>query len=79
MHAYGLKYGHFRLPKAETLLNRQVLISELGKINLPNIKILLTGTGRVGNGAREMLDAMNLKEVRVSDYLAKTFSSPVYC
>ncbi|MCM4165096.1 MULTISPECIES: NAD(P)-dependent oxidoreductase [unclassified Arenibacter] len=79
LRAYGLKFALFRLPKAETLANRQALISELKKVKLPNIKILLTGRGRVGNGAREMLDAMEIKKVKVSDYLTKTFKEPVYC
>lgn len=77
--AYGLKYGSFDLPKAETLKDQQALIDELNKIKLPNIKILLTGRGRVGNGSREMLDAMGLKRVNVSEYLHETFNEPVYC
>ena len=79
MRTYGLKYSLFQLPKAETLKDQQALIDELRKIKLPNIKILLTGRGRVGNGAREMLDAMGLKRVTVADYLVKSFHEPVYC
>ena len=33
----------------------------------------------MGNGAREMLDAMAIKKVKISDYLTKTFQEPVYC
>lgn len=77
--AYGLKHGLFQMPKAETLKDQQALIAELKKIKLPHIKILLTGRGRVGNGAKEMLDAMGLKKVGVDDYLKKTFQEPVYC
>ncbi|WP_318342832.1 NAD(P)-dependent oxidoreductase [Flagellimonas baculiformis] len=76
---YGLKHDSYQLPKAETLKDQQALIAELQKINLPNIKILLTGRGRVGNGAKEMLDAMGLKKVGVDDYLKKNFQEPVYC
>ncbi|MHA7865021.1 NAD(P)-dependent oxidoreductase [Flagellimonas marinaquae] len=77
--AYGLKYDLFQLPKAESLLDQQALIAELKKIELPNIKILLTGKGRVGNGAKEMLDAMGLREVSSNEYLTNTFQEPVYC
>ncbi|MDP5230403.1 MAG: alanine dehydrogenase [Cellulophaga sp.] len=77
--AYGLKFGTFLLPKAETLKDQQALIAELQKIKLPNIKILLTGRGRVGNGAKEMLDAINLKKVTVKEYLEEDFNEPVYC
>tara|TARA_R110000868_G_scaffold1635_2_gene13062 strand:- start:1830 stop:3053 length:1224 start_codon:yes stop_codon:yes gene_type:complete len=77
--AYGLKFDLYQLPKAETLADRQALISELRKLRLPNMKILLTGRGRVGNGAKEMLDGMGLRKVKVSEYLSKTFDEPVYC
>jgi alanine dehydrogenase len=77
--AYGLKYETFKLPKAETLADQQALISELNKIILPNIKIILTGKGRVGNGAREMLDGMCMRKVNVSEYLDQEFEEPVYC
>ncbi len=79
IRAYGLKFKTFELPKAETLHDQQALIAELQKIQLPNIKILLTGKGRVGNGAKEMLDAMHLKKVNVAAYLSETLSEPVYC
>lgn len=77
--AYGIKYERFQLPKAETLTDQQALISELRKVELPNIKIVLTGKGRVGNGAKEMLDAMGIKSVGVQDFLGKDFNEPVYC
>ena len=79
IRAYGLKYQSFQLPKAENLKDQKALISELNNIQLPNIKILLTGKGRVGNGAKEMLDAMNLKRVNVAEYLSEHFDEPVYC
>ncbi len=79
IRAYGLKYNSFNLPKAETLPNQEALILELKKVQLPNIKIMLTGRGRVGNGAREMLDAMKIKRVNVKEYLSDSFKEPVYC
>jgi alanine dehydrogenase len=45
----------------------------------PNIKIVLTGKGRVSNGSKEMLEGMGLKEVNIDDYLTKTFDEAVYC
>lgn len=79
IRAFGLKYGTFLLPKAENLKDQKALIAELNKVELPNIKILLTGRGRVGNGAKEMLDAMNLRKVNVTAYLHEEFDEPVYC
>ncbi|MDT0622310.1 NAD(P)-dependent oxidoreductase [Croceitalea vernalis] len=79
IRAYGLKYDVFVLPKAEDLKDQKALIAELNNIQLPKIKILLTGKGRVGNGAKEMLDAMNMKRVNVAEYLTDDFNEPVYC
>ncbi|WP_431163516.1 NAD(P)-dependent oxidoreductase [Flagellimonas beolgyonensis] len=77
--AYGVKFDLYQMPKAETSKDQQALIAELRKLQLPNIKILLTGRGRVGMGAKEMLDGMGMKRVGVEDYLKKTFNEPVYC
>ena len=79
IRAYGLKFGAYKLPKAKTLADQKALIGELKKVRLRNIKILLTGKGRVGNGAKEMLDGMGLKQVTVKQYLEEDFKRPVYC
>ncbi len=77
--AWGLKYDAFNLPKAGPLPDQTALISELNAISIPNIKILLTGSGKVSNGAQEMLDAMHIRSVSVEAYLSQTFDEPVYC
>ncbi|TLP75457.1 NAD(P)-dependent oxidoreductase [Maribacter sp. ACAM166] len=77
--AYGLKYGLFKLPKANDLPDQEALITLLKNLRLPNIKVLLTGRGRVGNGSREMLDGMGMRRVNVTEYLEEIFEEPVYC
>ena len=79
IRTFGIKNKSFKLPKAQELADQKELIEELKKITLPNIKIVLSGKGRVSNGSKEMLDGMGLKEVTVEDYLNKTFQEPVYC
>ncbi len=76
--AWGLKYNTFTLPKAETLSDQKALELELSKIKLPNIKIVLTGNGKVGGGAKEILEAMNIRQVTVEEYLDTIFDEPVY-
>jgi len=78
LRTYGLKYDLFQLPKAQALADKKALIEKLNNIQLPPIKILLTGTGRVGNGSKEMLDSMNIKQVNVDDFLHQQFDEPVY-
>jgi alanine dehydrogenase len=79
LRAWGLKFDSWSLPKAETIHDQKALIDELNKISVPNIKILLTGNGKVAHGAQEMLDGMHIKKVSVQDYLNITFQEPVYC
>ncbi|MDI9311194.1 MAG: NAD(P)-dependent oxidoreductase [Limnohabitans sp.] len=76
--AFGIKYDLFNLAKAETLKDQAELIERLRRPVLPPIKIVLTGHGKVGLGAKEMLDAMKIKEVSIEDYLTKSYDRPVY-
>lgn len=76
--AFGIKYDLFNLAKAETLKDQAELIERLRRPMLPPIKIVLTGHGKVGLGAKEMLDAMKIKQVSIEDYLAKSYDRPVY-
>ena len=76
---WGLKFKTWNLPKASTLYEQQDLIDELNTLQLPNIKILLTGDGKVAHGAKDMLDAMQIKQVEVEEYLNSTFDEAVYC
>lgn len=76
--AFGVKYDLFTLPKAESLHSKDDLIVRLKRLTLPNIKIVLTGHGKVGMGAKEMLDGMKMKQVSVTDFLTKIYTQPVY-
>lgn len=78
IRTFGLKYDLFTLPKLGKLADKIALINELHKIELPPIKIVLTGTGRVGHGAKEILDAMYIKQVSVERFLNEEFNKPVY-
>lgn len=77
--AWGLRFDSWNLPKAGSLSNQQSLVDQLISIEIPTIKILLTGSGKVAGGAQEMLDAMSIPSVSVEDYLSKSFDQAVYC
>lgn len=76
--ALGLRDKLFSLPKVETLADLEAVKEQLDHINLPNIKILLTGSGKVAFGAKEILDHLNIKEVSHAQYLTMNFTEPVY-
>lgn len=78
IRAFGIKFELFKLPKAETLAGKDALILHLKRINLPALKFVVTGTGKVGSGAKEILDAIKVKEITVENYLTKNYSQPVY-
>lgn len=77
--ALGLRDDLFQLPKVESLPDLNEVKTELDKITIPNIKILLSGTGKVALGAQEILDHLGIKEVSDALYLTSEFSEPVYC
>ena len=79
VRALGVRDDLFDLPKVETLADLDEVKAELDKITLPNIKILLSGTGKVAQGAKEILDHLQIKEVSDALYLTSEFSEPVYC
>lgn len=76
--AFGTKFELFKLPKAETLSGKEVLITHLKRLILPPLKIVVTGTGKVGSGVKEVLDAIKIKEVTVENYLTKNYAQAVY-
>ena len=71
--AFGIKFGLFTIPKAETLSGKEDLVAKLKRQVLPPIKIVLTGCGKVGNGAKEILDSMKMKQVSVENFLSKKY------
>ena len=78
IRAFGLKYELFKLPKAETLEGKDALIMHLKRITLPPLKFVVTGTGKVGSGIKEILDAIKVKEITIENYLSKNYTQPVY-
>lgn len=78
IRAFGIKFELFNLPKAETLSGKDALVERLRRLVLPPVKIVLTGNGKVGNGAKEILQAMKIKEVSVENFLNKIYSEPVF-
>lgn len=78
--ALGLRDNLFELPKVETLPDLAAVKAELDKISLPPIKIVLSGSGKVGKGAKDILDHLKIKKITTSDYLVKDdLKKAVYC
>jgi saccharopine dehydrogenase (NAD+, L-lysine forming) len=76
--SYGKRFGKFSLRRAFDCFDVNDLKIELRKVELPPIKIILTGAGRVGKGSMETLDTAGIRKVSVYDFLTKSFNEPVY-
>jgi len=76
--AYGLKYGLFKIKPAHLCHDKKEVFKELERINIPNIKIVVTGGGRVANGAMETLGVLGVRKVTAFEFLNYSFREPVY-
>lgn len=78
LRTFGLKNNKFDLKPANQCFDLDEMYTELDKLNLGSIKIVLTGGGRVSKGAMEVLDKAGIRKVAVSQYLNDSFEEPVY-
>ncbi len=77
--AFGKKHNLYDLKPANLCEDRVEMEGELLKTKLPKqAKIVLTGYGRVGHGAREILEKLKLKEVSPDEFLSITYHEPVF-
>jgi alanine dehydrogenase len=78
MMAYGKRTGAFQLDRVNSTKNLQHLIHTYFGLNLPNIKIAVTGSGRVAHGLLEVMNLLDVHEVETEDYFSRQFPYPVY-
>ncbi len=78
MMAYGLRTGLFKLERVYKQRSFRELIHNYFGLRLPNVKIAITGSGRVAHGILEIMNLMGIHEVEKDDYLQRRFSYPVY-
>ncbi|HLG36309.1 MAG TPA: alanine dehydrogenase, partial [Bacteroidia bacterium] len=75
---YGLKYKLFDLKPVHLCRDKAEVFVHAREVRLPNIKIIVTGGGRVANGAIETLGAMNIRKVTPYEFLNYSFREAVY-
>jgi hypothetical protein len=80
LRARGIKTNRFKLKPAYQCHDLEEMWAGLRLIELkPHLKILITGDGRVANGAVETLGVANVVQVDPADYLNRDFDVPVFC
>lgn len=78
MWAYGNRTGLYHMNRVYEQRNFKELIHSYFGLRLPNVKIVITGSGRVAHGLHEIMNLMGVHEVEPDDYLIRRFSYPVY-
>jgi len=78
MMAYGNRTGTYKLERVYQQRSFRELIHTYFGLKLPNVKIVVTGSGRVAHGVLEVMNLLEVVEVEPDEYMAKTFSYPVY-
>lgn len=78
MMAYGNRTGTFQLDRVYKQRSFRELIHTYFGLKLPNVKIVVTGSGRVAHGVVEIMNLLEVVEVEPDEYLQKTYSYSVY-
>lgn len=80
LRAWGMREKSFELPRAIDGKDLDQMISSARETDMPGgLKIVLTGFGRVGRGAAELLNKVGIREVGKDEFLSDEFDDgPVF-
>lgn len=75
---YGQKFGLYNLPAAHNVSGFADLLRAYEQVKLPNIKIVVTGSGKVASGIIEVMTHFDIESVEPEDFLTHQYDYPVY-
>ncbi len=78
LKTWGQRTGELDLPAAYDVHDWSALQELYKTVSLPPIKMVLTGSGRVATGVREVMEDLNIREVSPADFLENTYSEAVF-
>jgi len=79
LRAYGLREKLFELKPAHQCNDLEEMLQQLDAVDLPPVKIAVTGDGRVAGGVLEILNHMKIMRVSPEAYLnEQEIKEPVY-
>ena len=70
LRGYGLKHKLYELPKPDRRFTLDQLFEALKGIKLPKVKLMVTGAGRVSQGAQHVLENIGAVKLNEDEYLA---------
>jgi saccharopine dehydrogenase (NAD+, L-lysine forming) len=78
IRTFGKKWGLYELPSAHALKDYESLVAAYEHVRLPNIKIVMTGSGKVAAGVLEILTQLDIEPVEPADFLTHQYEYPVF-
>ncbi len=78
MMAFGNRTGKYELPRVYKQPSFRQLIHGYFGIRLPNLKVVITGSGRVAHGLLEVMNLLGIIELEPEEYLSRDFTYPVF-
>jgi len=76
--AYGQRTGEYHLGRVYKQKSFRELIHTYFGLRLPEIKVAVTGSGRVAHGVLEVMNLLEIVEVEPDEFLERKFSYPVF-
>lgn len=78
IYAWGKRTGLIHLPRMKHLLDYAEARAVYHALRLPDCKVVVTGTGRVGKGVVRVLKDMGFQEVSANAFLAGNLTGAVF-
>lgn len=75
---YGLRTGAFDLQRMHKFKDYAAAKAAYATMEWPPLKVVLTGTGRVANGAALVLRDMGIQQLTPAEFLSQDFQGPVF-
>ena len=76
--AYGMRTGDYSLKRMNNFMSYEEAKLHYQYTQFPNMRIIITGTGRVGTGSVQVLKDMGFRRVSAEDYLMYEYEEPVF-
>ena len=70
LRGYGLKHKLYELPKPDRRFTLAQLLESLKSVELPKVKLFVTGAGRVSQGAQHVLENIGAHKMTEEEYLS---------
>ncbi len=75
---YGKKTGKYWLPATHVVKSYEELLAAYEHLKLPNLKIAMTGSGKVASGVLDVLTQLDIEPVEPADFLTHEYEYPVF-